>query len=81
MLGRYLTEKSGKSVEVVDCCYYIPLHDSLQALLRMDVVQDEVSGTANVQSSHVTGIYTIGDEFTSIKQWIVRGLLRWDTVC
>ena len=79
MLGRYLTEKSGKSVEVVDCCYYIPLHDSLQAMLRMDVVRDEVSNTADVQSSNVTSVYTIhviiGDEFASIKQWIARGLL------
>lgn len=49
MLGRYLTQKNGKSVEVVDCCYYIPLHDSLQAMLRMDVVRDEVSSTADVE--------------------------------
>ena len=34
MLGRYLAEKSGKAVEVVDCCYDIPLHDSLQALFK-----------------------------------------------
>ena len=47
MLGRYLAEKSGKAVEVVDCCYDIPLHDSLQALL-MDVVRDQVSSTAVV---------------------------------
>ena len=45
MLGRYLAEKSGKAVEVVDCCYDIPLHDSLQALFGMNV-QDQVSSTA-----------------------------------
>ena len=63
----------------MDCCYYITLHDSLQAMLRMDFVQDEVRSTADVQSSQVTGICTIhviiGDEVASIKQWIVRGLL------
>lgn len=48
MLGRHIAEKSGKAVEVVDCCYDIPLHDSLQALLRMDVVRAQVSSTADV---------------------------------
>ena len=43
MLGRQLTESNGKAVEIVDCCYDVPLHESLQALLRMDIVRDQVS--------------------------------------
>lgn len=30
-------------MEIVDCCYDIPLHESLQALLGMDVVKEQVS--------------------------------------
>ena len=78
MLGRYLSEKMGSQWKSW-IAVMIPLHDSLQAMLRMDFVQDAVSSTADVQSFHVTGVYTVhvivGDEFTSIKQWIARGLL------
>lgn len=42
MLGRSLGEKNGKSVEIKDCCY-VPLLQSLQALLKMDVVRGQAS--------------------------------------
>ena len=81
MLGRYLGEKNGKSVEVVGCCYDISLLDSLQALLRMDVVRDQVSnkhGQCTEISCDCYIMYTpymiLGDEFT----WINSGMLRDD---
>ena len=40
MLGCSLGEKNGKSVEIKDCCYDVPL---LQSLLKMDVVRDQAS--------------------------------------
>lgn len=43
VFGRQLTESNGKAVEMVDCCYDVPLHESLQTLLRMDIVRDQVS--------------------------------------
>lgn len=42
MLGRRYELKNGKSVEVVDCCYDIPLLKSLQLLLATDVVHEQV---------------------------------------
>lgn len=42
VLGRYFADRNGKSKEVIDCCYDIPLLDSLQQLLHMDAVQEQV---------------------------------------
>ena len=42
MLGRRYELKNGQSVEVVDRCYDIPLLESLQRLLTISVVQEQV---------------------------------------
>ena len=42
VLGRHHEEVNGKLKEVSDCCYCIPLLESLQCLLRTDVVREQV---------------------------------------
>lgn len=34
--------------EISDCCYYVPLLESLQSLLQMRCVRDQVSFYSNV---------------------------------
>ena len=54
VLGRHLVEVNGQAVEVKDCCYDVPLHESLQALLRMDIVHDQVKWMYNLYLIHGT---------------------------
>ena len=42
VLGQHQEELNGKLVTVKDVCYDIPLLKSLQALLRTDVVREQV---------------------------------------
>ena len=42
VLGRHYELKNGKTVEVVDRCYDVPLLESLQCLLSCSVVQEQV---------------------------------------
>lgn len=42
VLGRYHHEVNGKIVEVKDCSYDIPLLESLQCLLKTNIVRDQV---------------------------------------
>ena len=42
VLGHHYEEINGKLKEVSDCCYDIPLLHSLQCLLRMDLVREQV---------------------------------------
>jgi hypothetical protein len=45
VLGRHMCEKNGRSIEVIECCYDISLIDSLQRLLCMDAVREQVPYT------------------------------------
>ena len=42
VLGRHYEEVNGKLENVSDCCYDIPLLESLQCLLMTDVVREQV---------------------------------------
>ena len=37
-----MEDKNGKATEVVDCCYDVPLLESLQFLLRTEAVREQV---------------------------------------
>ena len=43
VLGRYYTEKNGKLKETTDCSYEIPLLKSLQHLLNIEVIREQVN--------------------------------------
>ena len=43
VLGNHSVRRGGKMKDISDHYYYIPLVDSLQALLRNDSVRDQVS--------------------------------------
>lgn len=42
VIGSYQKEVNGKLVEVKDCSYDIPLLQSLQCLMRTDIVREQV---------------------------------------
>jgi len=42
VLGRSFATKNGQTVEVIDCCYDIPLLRSLQCILQTEAVQEQV---------------------------------------
>ena len=43
VLGRHMCERNGRSIEVTECCYDVSLIDSLQRLLCMDAVREQVA--------------------------------------
>ena len=42
VLGRSFATKNDQTVEVIDCCYDIPLLESLQCILQTEAVQEQV---------------------------------------
>ena len=48
LLGRYMREKNGKYEEVKECCYEISLIDSLQRLLCMDTIREQVLANSSM---------------------------------
>ena len=66
VLGRqYKRTASGKMIEARDCCYDVPLLDSLQSLLKCKSVVQQVLHTYCMYSQLAQLYQFIGTKFTS----------------
>ena len=56
------SEKNGKLQVITDCCYEIPLLESLQCLLKTEIITEQVSSAYNGSLSYV--YLFVGNEFS-----------------